>query len=124
MLGKVQRRPGSRWTTGLLLGLMIVLAACGSTSASPNALVRRGVITGTADMCSGAPGEPPHNVQARLLEGKRLVGRQTFLGSHIFRFSVVPGRYTVTSDQSYATPVHVAVRPGEAVHVEVYSACD
>lgn len=62
------------------------------------------MITGTADMCSGAPGEPPHNVQTRLLEGKRLVGRETFLGSHIFRFSVIPGRYTVTSDHSYATP--------------------
>src|ERR1017187_5427788 len=115
MLGKVRRRPGSRWTTGLFLGLMIVLAACGSTSASPNASVRRGVITGTADMCSGAPGEPPHNVQTRLLEGKRLVGRQTYLGNHIFRFSVAPGRYTVTSDQPYATPVPVTVRSGEAV---------
>ena len=124
MFGRVQRRPRSRWTTGLLLGLMIVLAACGSTSASPKASVRRGVITGTADMCSGAPGVPPHNVQTRLLEGKRLVGRETFLGSHVFRFSVVPGRYTVTSDQSYAMPVQVTVQPGEAVHVEVYSACD
>lgn len=27
MLGKVRRRPRSRYTTGLLLGLMIVLAA-------------------------------------------------------------------------------------------------
>ena len=123
MCEKVERRPGLRSATGLFLGLMIALAACGNTNAGPNASVPRGFITGTADMCSGAPGEPPHNVQARLLQGKRLVGQKTYLGNHMFRFSVDPGRYTVTSDQSYATPVQVTVRAGQTVHVEVYSSC-
>jgi hypothetical protein len=123
MIRKLQHRRGSRLATGLFLGSAIVLAACGSTNASSIVSVPRGVIYGTADMCSGAAGEPPHNVQARLLEGKRFVDRQTHLGNGMFRFSVPPGRYTVTSDQSYDTPVHVNVGPGESVHVEVYSDC-
>jgi hypothetical protein len=123
MIRKDRHRPGSREATGLFLGLAIILAACGSTKAASSVSIRRGVIYGTADMCSGAPGEPPHNVQARLLQGGRIVDRQTHPGNRIFRFSVAPGRYTVTSDQSYATPVHVNVGPGESVHVEVYSDC-
>jgi hypothetical protein len=103
--------------------LACTATACGSTSAIPNTAAPRGLITGTADMCSGAPGQPSHNVQARLLQDDRVVDHQTYLGNHVFRFSVAPGRYTVTSDQSYAVPVRVKVRPGEAVHVEVYSDC-
>jgi hypothetical protein len=123
MLRKVQRRLKFGWAMGLVVGSSMVLAACGGTSGSPNASPRPGVITGIADMCSGAPGAPPHNVQVRLLDGKRLIAHQTYFGNHIFRFSVPAGRYTVTSDQSYATPVQVAVQSGEAVHIEVYSTC-
>jgi hypothetical protein len=74
-------------------------------------------------MCGGPAGMPPHLVQARLLQGKRLIAHQTYLGNYAFRFSVAPGQYTVTSDQSYVSPVQVTVRSGEEVHAYVYSAC-
>jgi hypothetical protein len=105
-----------------IVSLACIVTACG-TNVSPKPVAPHGFITGTADMCSGAPGQPPHNVQARLLQDNRIVGHQTYPGNHAFRFSVAPGRYTVTSDQSYAALVHVKVSPGETVHVEDYSSC-
>jgi len=108
----------------MALPLASIVAGCGTNSAAPNTVAPRpGVITGTAAMCGGPGGMPPHLVQARLLQGKRLIAHQTYLGNDAFRFSVAPGRYTVTSDQSYAVPVHVIVRSGEEVHADVDSIC-
>jgi hypothetical protein len=115
----------NRTRLAIVGSVVVCLAAgCGSISATPGSAPRPGVITGTADMCSGPPGLPPHNVQVRILQGARVIAHQTYFGNHTFRFLVSPGRYIVTSDQSYVYPLNVTVSPGEEVHAEVYSACD
>jgi hypothetical protein len=102
-----------------------VLSSCSSTTSSsaggrPPAF---GTITGIASMCSGPAGLLPHDVTVRILQGNRLVAKQTHLGNVPYRLSVPPGHYTVTSDQSYAGPVSVTVHPGEVVQAQVYSSC-
>jgi hypothetical protein len=122
MLGKVQRRPGSRWTTELLLGLMIVLAACGSQATTGQHLA---VLLGTAGECSGPANQPSRPVQVIVYRGSHVVVKQTKLGSHSFRFSLPPGTYRVTTDQSSVVPVNVVLRSGLVAHAAVLSAgCD
>ena len=108
---------------GVPLALLTALAAgCGGTSTQGSG-TNPGSVTGIAAMCSGPAGLPPHLVVAKLLQGKRVVALQTHLGNRSFRFLVPPGKYIVTSDQSYAVPVQVTVRSGTATHANVFSAC-
>ncbi len=108
---------------GVPLALLTALAAgCGSTSPQ-GSRTNPGLVTGIAAMCSGPAGLPPHLVEAKLLQGKRVVAHQTHYGNRPFRFLVPPGKYIVTSDQSYAVPVQVTVRSGMATHADVNSAC-
>jgi hypothetical protein len=118
------RTKWTMWVSASATLILVIFVAAGvqrcvvtSSKTSP------GVVTGIAAMCSGPFGLPPYNVEARLLQGKRVVAHQTYIGNRFFRFSVAPGNHVVNSDQSYAVPVHVTVRSGQAVHADVNSAC-
>jgi hypothetical protein len=83
-----------------------------------------GVLAGTAGECSGPPDQPAHSVQVIVYRGSRVVENQTKLGSHTFRFSLAPGIYRVTTDQSYVIPVNVVVHSGVVARAAVYAYCD
>ena len=107
----------------LLLVMLVPLSGI-TAGCSANSAAGPGVITGTANPCIGAPTvSSPHGVEAEVFGDGHLLAHRTSIGTHAFRFSVPPGSYTVTSNQSYATPVHVSVESGKTVAVQVLSAC-
>lgn len=110
---------------GVPLALLLTAAmatGCGGTSPQVSR-TSPGLVTGIAAMCSGPAGLPPHLVETKMLQGKRVVAHQALFGNRPFRLLVPPGKYIVTSDQSYAVPVQVTVRSGMATHADVNSAC-
>jgi hypothetical protein len=115
-----------KWLVPFCLAGALALGGCGSSTASPKpAAPHLGVIAGTAGECSGLPGQPAHPVEVIVYRGSHIVDNQTKLGSHPFRFSLAPGNYRVTTDQSYVVPVDVVVHAGAVAHAAVLSAnCD
>ncbi len=93
-------------------------------ASSKPAIPHLGVLAGTAGECSGPADQPAHPVQVIVYRGGRVVENQTKLGSHTFRFSLAPGKYRVTTDQSYVIPVNVVVHSGAVAHAAVYAYCD
>ena len=112
------------WLAALSIGAVLATASCGGSTASATASRNLGVLLGVADQCSGLPKGPSHPVQVIVYRNGRVVVRQTKMGSHNFKFSLPAGRYRVTTNQSYAVPVTVKLRPGEVAHASVESACD
>ena len=107
----------------LLLAVLVPLGgmAAGCSAISAAAPV---VIAGTAIPCTGGPTvDSPRDVEAEVFRDGHLFAHRTSIGTHDFEFSVPPGSYTVTSNQSYATPVHVSVVSGKTVAVRVLSDC-
>ncbi len=82
------------------------------------------MITGMAEQCSGLPGQPTHQIKVIVYRDHRVVAHQAKLGSHAYRFSLAPGQYEVTSDQSYVVPANVSLRQGQLVHADLISSCD
>jgi hypothetical protein len=120
------RGGGRRWRLALLGAVCaLALVACGGGAASPAPSGQTpGVLAGTAVECSGPAGLPSHPVEVVVSSDGHVVLRQTRLGSHRFRFSLPPGRYRVTTDQSAVVPVTVTIRSGRTADVEVVSSCD
>lgn len=116
----------TKWLAALCILGAFAIASCGNSTA-PTASPRLGVLAGVADQCSGLPiGGVPRPVQVLVFRQgeKSPVLAQTRLGSHRFRFSLPAGKYSVTSNQSYAVQVDVEVEPGQVAHASIYSACD
>jgi hypothetical protein len=114
----------TKWATALCIGSALVIASCGNSTAPTVASPNFGWLSGEADQCSGLPGGPAHPVQVIVYRGKQVALRQTQLGSHRFRFPLSPGRYRVTTNQSYAVPVTVTVHSGQVAHASISAACD
>jgi hypothetical protein len=112
---------------GAIAAVSFCLALCitgsGNAAATSKPETMPGIITGLAQQCTGAPGEPKHPVQVILLRGSEVVVRRTKLGSHTYRFSEPPGRYKVTTNQSYVIPVKVTLRSGHVAHADLLSDC-
>jgi hypothetical protein len=123
---EVDRSEMGKWIVPFCLAGALALAGCGaSTASSKPATPHLGVIAGTAGECSGPPGQPAHPVEVIVYRGSHIVDNQTKLGSHPFRFSLAPGNYRVTTDQSYVVPVDVVVHADAVAHAAVLSAnCD
>ena|SRR5664280_486373 len=103
----------------------VALAGCGSTSTTPSiATPRSGVITGMAEQCSGLPGQPAHQVEILVYRDHRVVAHEAKLGSHTYRFSLPPGQYEVTTDQSYVVPANITLRSGQVVHADLRATCN
>jgi len=111
----------TKWAAALCIGSALVIASCGDSTAPTPSL---GWLSGEADQCSGLPGGPAHPVQVIVYRDNQVVVRQTKLGSHRFRFALSPGRYRVTTNQSYAVPVTVTVHSGQVAHASILAACD
>jgi len=77
-----------------------------------------------AEQCSGPPGQPAHQVEVIVYRDHRAVAHQVKPGSHTYRFSLPPGQYEVTTDQSYAVPANLSLRQGQLVHADLISSCD
>jgi hypothetical protein len=124
--GEVDPCQAGKWMVPLCLAGALALGGCGSSTASPKtASPHLGVLAGTAGECSGLPGRPAHPVQVIVYRGSHVVVKQTKLGSHPFRFSLPPGKYRVTTDQSYVIPVNVVLHSGLVAHAAVLStSCD
>lgn len=120
-----------------MLALALSVAACTSTSStSPTTSTRPsstslrttstakrpvGVVTGTAEPCTGPPSLPiPHVVKIRLYFGKTLVASQTVRAGARYRFSVAPGRYEVTG---WWGSEAVVVRAGRVVIFNIEDWC-
>lgn len=110
----------------LCLASALALAGCGGSTASPKTgSPHVGVLAGTAGECSGPADQPAHPVQVIVYRNGRVVVKQTKLGSHPYRFSLPPGKYRVTTNQSYVIPVNVAVHSGVVAHAAaLISNCD
>jgi hypothetical protein len=114
-----------RWTVPLALVAAVALGGCGGLTAATKAETPHpGVLAGTAGECSGLPDQPAHPVRVIVYRGSRVVENQTKLGSHPFRFSLAPGKYRVTTDQSYVIPVNVVVHSGVVAHASVFADCE
>jgi hypothetical protein len=107
----------------LCIGVALAIAGCGSSTA-PRANPHLGALSGEAVQCSGLPGGPPYPVQVVVYRGRRVVVRQTKLGSHRFKLALPAGQYRVTTNQSYAIPVNVKVQSGQVAHASIEAACD
>ena len=114
-----------RWLVLISAPAAVALAGCGSTGITPPVATQRpGVITGMAEQCSGPPGQPAHQVEVIVYRDHRAVAHQVKPGSHTYRFSLPPGQYEVTTDQSYVVPANVSLRQGQLVHADLISSCD
>jgi len=103
----------------------VALVGCGSTNATPTVQTHRSaVVTGLAVQCSGLPALPAHPVTAFVYRDHRIVAHRTGLGSFTYRFTLVPGRYTLTTDQSSVVPVEVSLGRGQRLHADLISSCD
>jgi hypothetical protein len=115
---------------GLLLAAVVVIewgAGGNSTEhAIPSAsLLHHGELKGVAGQCSGPANLRRLPVEVIVYQGRHVVVEETKLGSHPFSFSLAPGQYRVTTNQSYVIPVNVTLHPGEVTHALVLSAaCD
>lgn len=112
------------WLTALVVVGSVAIAGCGGSTTAPMPSRPLGVLLGVADQCSGLPGAPPHPVQVIVYRDGEVVATQTKLGSHHFKFSLPAGKYSVTSNQSYAVPLNVELESGQVAHASVYSSCD
>jgi len=123
---RVRMSKARRWLVLTSVPAAVALAGCGSmSSTSPVATQRLGVITGMAEQCSGLPDQPAHQVEVIVYKDHhRVVAHQAKLGSHTYRFSLLPGQYEVTTDQSYVVPANVSLRRGQLVHADLISSCD
>ena len=85
-----------------------------------------GVITGVASPCVGYAATASQMaklpVRVTLTEGSRSVTSVIVRGSHIYRFTEPPGRYTVSSNQG-VTPTSVNLRSGQVSHIDLISPC-
>lgn len=85
------------------------------------------VVTGIATPCVGV-GEPEGHiadvpVHVTILNGSRTVASQTVRGSDMYRLTVPPGHYLVTSNALGAeAPTRVRVKAGALAEVNLYSA--
>jgi uncharacterized protein with FMN-binding domain len=63
-------------------------------------------------------------VEVAVDEGENAVVRETVTGRHTYRFTVPPGRYTISSDQ-FQVPLNVRVvlRSGQTKHVDLIPNC-
>ena len=102
----------------LCIGGALAIAGCG-TSTAPTASPRLGALLAEADQCSGPPGEPAYPVEVIVFRDRHVLVRQTKLGSHRFKSLLPPGRYRVTTNQSYAVPLNVEVRTGQVAHASI-----
>jgi hypothetical protein len=49
---------------------------------------------------------------------------RTAVRASIPSFSLPPGQYEVSTDQSYAVPANLSLRQGQLVHADLISSCD
>jgi len=122
----VERTKLRKWMAPLLFAGALALAGCGGSTASPKtASPHLGVLAGTAGECSGLSNQPAHPVQVIVYRSGHVVVKQTKLGSHPYRLSLPPGKYRVTTNQSYVIPVNVVVYSGLVAHAAaLISSCD
>jgi hypothetical protein len=74
------RTKWTMWVSAPATLILVIFVAAGCSSAlSQGSKTSPGVVTGIAAMCSGPFGLPPHKVEARLFQGKRVVAHQTHM---------------------------------------------
>ena len=116
-----------REVTWVCVAGAIALAGCGNsvpTASTKDTGPSSGVLRGAAAECAGPARLPAHPVQVIVYRGSQVVVRQTKMGTHNFRFTLPPGRYKVTTNQSAAFPVTVTLRAGGTANAVVGSGCD
>jgi hypothetical protein len=123
--GRMPHSRVRRWLILMAVPVGAALVGCGSTNATPPVQAQRpGVISGLAVQCSGLPGLPAHQVTVIVYRNLRIVAHRTELGSFTYRFTLTPGQYMVTTDQSYVVPVKVSLGLGQQVRADLISSCD
>ena len=95
-------------------GIVIGLAACGSTATTGNV----GVLTGTVDRCLVHVG---HDM-VRVYNDIHLVARQSVRSGQNYRFTLPGGRYFVTTDP-LVYERSVVLPNGGTVHVNISASC-
>jgi hypothetical protein len=117
---------GMKWVAATGVVCAIALAGWSSSPTSPEAVSPHpGVLSGLADECTGAPvGVPHHSVEVIVYRGNRIVDKQTKIGSFNFKFSLPPGSYKVTTDQSGMIPKNVTVQSGDTSNAPIYADCN
>jgi len=104
--------------------LGMVIAGCSTTSAPMPSPPKVGVVTGVASPCwpyptnKGIEKSPVRVVATR--DGKTLA-TQTVRGDHVYRFTLGPGSYVVTT--FYSRPRPVTIASGRTVKVDLPDDC-
>jgi hypothetical protein len=63
-------------------------------------------------------------VRVTISQGSHTVASQAVRGSHVYAFTLPPGRYLVSSDGlGGSPPTHVDLRAGEVLRTNLYSLC-
>jgi hypothetical protein len=116
----VKRR--TPWAAPVITGAL--LAACsGGASTSPS-----GVVAGVAAPCVGSY-RPQRQISSipvlvTITQGTHRIASQTVRGSHVYVFTLPPGRYVVSSDALGGGPAaHVNLRAGDVLRTNLYSMC-
>jgi hypothetical protein len=110
------------WVVPLMCGAL--LAACGGgASTSPS-----GVIAGVAQPCVGDDMTKAQfaslTVHVTVTQGSQTIATQAVRGSHVYVFTLPPGRYVVSSDALGGAPTaHVNLRAGEVLRTNLGSMC-
>jgi hypothetical protein len=107
---------------------LLVLTGCAHHLLKHEQTTSKGVITGVAAPCVGVAIRPGGYskiaVTVYLTRGSRAVSQQTVAGSHVYRFVVPGGPYTVaTHEGGGSKPVNVLVRAGRVTHADIPSYC-
>ena len=64
------------------------------------------------------------SVLVKVTQGSIIIASQTVRGSHVYAFTLPPGRYVVSSDALGGNhPSRVDLRAGEVVETNLYSMC-
>lgn len=106
--------------------LGLTAAACTGHNTSSVVAPKLGVVTGSATPCVGAASSYAYRripVRITLTKGSQIVAHQSGHGTVTYRFSVAPGKFQVSSDQSGTSPVTVTIRSGATIRVDLVSHC-
>ena len=109
----------SRRTFGVAAIVAISLSAC--TSSTPTT----GILTGTADACTGLAGSTTSSVSVVVFQGKQTVARQVVHNGGTYRIVLAPGTYGITNEGTPQQGLGLGAKivAGKTNHLDLPNTC-
>ena len=127
-----------RWSTAILIATSILAASCSGGSVQSGIEAPTGVLTGSAQACSGIANasEAQLNVYERVLWTEPETGQRDFTGvgklvasqnvpnNGRYRFVLRPGQYYIANTSTgYPPPLPTSVSAGQVTRMNVLNRC-